>query len=187
MAQHTKNAMAQSLKKLLSKNTLDKITIQEIADDCDVNRQTFYYHFQDVYALIEWIVNNETLKALGSKSDTELWNSGFMQLLEMLRENKQLVTNLYRSISRERLEEYLGDIVYRYLYDIAITQSEGMAVTEEDKKFVAIFYKYPFVGLLLDWVKNGMIEEPQYLVDMVCIILKGNTKGALARLEIAKQ
>ena len=58
----TEKALAASLKKLLEKKTLDKITVKDITDDCGVNRQTFYYHFHDVYDWVEWIFTEEAKK-----------------------------------------------------------------------------------------------------------------------------
>ena len=58
MSQITKKAMASSLKKLLETKTLSKITVSDITDDCEINRHTFYYHFQDIYDLVEWIYRN---------------------------------------------------------------------------------------------------------------------------------
>ena len=55
MSQTTKRALAQSLKHLMEQKPLEKITVVDISEDCGVNRQTFYYHFQDIYDLIEWI------------------------------------------------------------------------------------------------------------------------------------
>ena len=51
----TKRALAASLKKLLAQKPLSKITIADITEDCGMNRMTFYYHFQDIYDLIDWI------------------------------------------------------------------------------------------------------------------------------------
>ena len=51
----TKKALASSLKNLMKKATLNQITVKDVVTDCGVNRQTFYYHFQDIYDLVEWI------------------------------------------------------------------------------------------------------------------------------------
>ena len=59
MSQITKRALAASLKRLLAEKPLSKITISDITDDCGINRMTFYYHFQDIYDLIEWICLDE--------------------------------------------------------------------------------------------------------------------------------
>ena len=54
MSQVTKRALEASLKNLLLQKPLSKITINDIAEDCGINRMTFYYHFRDIYDLIEW-------------------------------------------------------------------------------------------------------------------------------------
>ena len=60
----TKRALAASLKKLLAQKPLSKITIADITEDCGMNRMTFYYHFQDIYDLIDWICQEEGERAL---------------------------------------------------------------------------------------------------------------------------
>ena len=77
MAQTTKKAFAASLKKLLSQKPLDKIKISDITNDCAVNRQTFYYHFKDIYDLLEWVYTNEATRALGDKKTYDTWQEGF--------------------------------------------------------------------------------------------------------------
>ena len=78
MSEITKKALAESLKKLLSKNKLNKITIKEITEDCGVNRQTFYYHFKDIYDLLEWIYKNEVIQEIEEKTTYETWQQGFL-------------------------------------------------------------------------------------------------------------
>ena len=73
MSQITKKALAGSLKKLSLEKPLDKITVTDIAEDCQVNRQTFYYHFQDIYDLVEWIYTSEVAVALGDKRTYDTW------------------------------------------------------------------------------------------------------------------
>ena len=67
MSQITKNALATALKKLLSKKELSKITISNITEECGVNRQTFYYHFNDIYDLLEWIFTNEVIEEIDNE------------------------------------------------------------------------------------------------------------------------
>ena len=64
MSQITKRALASALKELLEHKPLNKITIADITEQCGVNRQTFYYHFQDIYALLEWIYTTDAQRLL---------------------------------------------------------------------------------------------------------------------------
>ena len=73
MANTTKRMLSLSLKKLLEKNTLDNITIQDITDDAEVSRKTFYYHFQDIYALLEWTLSEDCRHLLESKVKRGDW------------------------------------------------------------------------------------------------------------------
>ena len=59
MTNLTKRALADSLKKLLSRRPMDRITVQDVTDDAAVSRKTFYYHFHDIYDLMEWLVVDE--------------------------------------------------------------------------------------------------------------------------------
>ncbi len=81
MAQTTKRALAASLKKLLAQKPLDKITIVDIVTDCEVNRQTFYYHFQDIYDLMDWIFVSEATQVIQGKKTYNTWQQGFCRFL----------------------------------------------------------------------------------------------------------
>ena len=73
-------------------------------------------------------------------------------------ENKPFILNVYRSVKREQVENYLYSLTYQLIEGVVEEQSENLRVTEEQKKFIADFYKYSFVGVMLDWIKRGMKE-----------------------------
>ncbi len=77
MAQTTKRALEASLKKLLLKKPLNKITINDITEDCGVNRMTFYYHFKDIYDLVDWILVEDAAEALEGRQNFETWSEAF--------------------------------------------------------------------------------------------------------------
>ena len=90
MSQITKRALASALKELLEHKPLNKITIADITEQCGVNRQTFYYHFQDIYALLEWIYTTDAQRLLEGKRDGDTWQQGFLQVLKYIRDNRDL-------------------------------------------------------------------------------------------------
>ena len=96
MSEITKRAFASSLKKMLAKRPLEKIRVIDITEDCGVNRQTFYYHFKDIYDLLEWVYTNEATKALGGKKTYETWQQGFKQIFQYILNNKEGISNLYK-------------------------------------------------------------------------------------------
>ena len=154
MSQVTKRALEASLKKLLLEKPLHKITVSDITDDCGINRMTFYYHFKDIYDLVEWSCQEDASRALAGKKTYETWQQGLLQIFEAVQENKPFILNVYRSVSREQVENYLYKLTYDLLEGVVEEQARGMSVRSEDKAFIATLYKYMFVGLMLDWIRS---------------------------------
>ena len=179
MSEVTKRALEQSLKNLLSKKPITKITINDIAEDCGINRMTFYYHFKDIYDLVEWSCVEDARKALEGKKTYDTWQQGFLQIFEAVLANKIFIQNVYHSVSREQVEIYLYKLTYDLLIGVVEEKAENMNVREEDKQFIANFYKYAFVGLMLDWIKDGMKEDPQLIIDRLGLLIHGNVTHAL--------
>ena len=184
MSQVTKRALEQSLKNLLLKKPLTKITISDIAEDCGINRMTFYYHFKDIYDLVEWSCLEDARRALEEKKTCETWQQGFLQIFEAVQENKPFVLNVYRCVHREQVEKYLQPLVDRLLLDVIEEKSGGMVIRDEDKQFIAQIYAYVFIGLMLDWIKDDMREDPQQIVDRLARMLKGSLSAELSRFRL---
>jgi len=186
MSQITKKALAASLKHLLEQKPLSKITVTDITNDCEVSRHTFYYHFQDIYDLMEWIYQSEGEKALDGNITYDSWQQGMLQLFQYALDNKAIVINTYRSIRKDLLEQFLCRDTYRLLYQIIEEKSAGMRISEEHKKFIANFYKHAFVGLILDWVDAGMKTPPQRVVDDVSLLIQDEFIDALEKFRSDK-
>ena len=181
MSDLTKRALEQSLKNLLLQKPLHKITISDIADDCGINRMTFYYHFKDIYDLVEWSCQEDAAKALAGKKTYETWQQGFEQIFEAVLANKPFIMNVYHSVSREQVETYLYKLTYDLLEGVVEEQAAGMSVRPEDKAFIANVYKYAFVGLMLDWIKHDMKDDPNIIVDDLSVAIHGSVSAALER------
>lgn len=185
MSQVTKRALEASLKNLLLKKPLSKITINDITEDCGISRMTFYYHFKDIYDLVEWSCLEDAKRALEGKKTYETWQQGILQIFEAVLENKPFIINVYRSVSREHVENYLFRLTYDLLIGVVNEKSAGLTVREEDKEFIADFYKYAFVGVMLNWVKDDMKEDPHRIVDRISLIMHGNVTEALDKFRIS--
>lgn len=182
----TKRALEQSLKNLLLKKPLNKITIADITEDCGISRMTFYYHFKDIYDLVEWACLEDASRALQGKKTYETWQEGLLQIFYAVRENKPFILNVYRCVSREQVEKYLTLLTDRLLLGVIEELSAGMTVREEDKSFIAQIYSYAFVGLMLDWVRQDMRPEPEELVSRFALVIQDDLAGALARFRVDK-
>lgn len=108
MSTTTKRAFASSLKNKLQTKPLEKITVTDICEDCEVNRQTFYNHFKDIFDLVEWIYTVDADKAMDGKKAYQTWEEGFLHLFEYALKEKSFVIRPYPSISREHLENFFN-------------------------------------------------------------------------------
>lgn len=184
MSQVTKRALEQSLKNLLLKKPLTKITINDITDDCGINRMTFYYHFKDIYDLVEWSCLEDAKRALDEKKTYETWQQGLLQIFEAVEENKPFILNVYHCVHREQVEKYLQPLVDQLLLDVINEEVGDMTVRDEDKQFIAQIYSYIFIGLMLDWIKDNMHTDPQTIVNRLTKLIKGSMSEALSRFKI---
>ena len=184
MSQFTKRALEDSLKHLLLQKPLNKITINDIAEDCGINRMTFYYHFKDIYDLVEWACLEDAQRALDGKKSYETWQQGFVQIFRAVQENKPFVMNVYRCVDRAQVEKYLKPLTDNLLMGVIDEQAEGITVREEDKEFIARVYSYVFIGIMLDWIKDDMKADPKLIVDKLAILMKDSLADALRRFRI---
>ena len=175
MPQFTKYALENSLKKLLLQKPLNKITINDITEDCGINRMTFYYHFRDIYDLVEWVCLEDAY---------ETWQQGFVRIFDAVRENKPFIMNVYRCVSREQVEKYLTLLTDDLLMGVINELSAEMVVRAEDKAFIAQVHSYAFVGLMLDWIKDEMKQEPEALVNRFALVIQDDLPSALNRFRV---
>ena len=159
MSNVTKRALEASLKRLLLQKPLTKITINDIAEDCGISRMTFYY---------------------------DTWQEGFLNIFNAVLENKPFIVNVYRCVSREQIERYLYQLIHSLIIGVIEEKAEGMDVSERDKRLIADFYEYAFVGIMLDWISHDMKEDPKYLVDRVSTLIHGDITRALGKFRTDK-
>ena len=179
MSQTTKYALAASLKHLLLQKPLTKITINDIAEDCGISRMTFYYHFRDIFDLVEWACQEDAVRALKGKKTYDTWQEGFLNIFRAVEANKPFIMNVYRCVSRERIEQYLNPLIHNLILGVVEEKAAELPVSEEDKRFIASFYEYAFIGIVLEWIGNGMKEDPAAIVESTSRAVRGNIVRAL--------
>lgn len=180
----TKQLMAVSLKNKMEKTPFNKISIQNIVDGCSLTRQTFYYHFQDVYELLGWIYNNQTVEYLERNKGYKNWKEGYLEAFRFIENNKQFCLNTLHSIGRDHLDRFLFASTSAYIKQIIDELSEGIIVSDEKKKFIVDFYTPAFIALVAKWMEDGMKEKPENIVADVGILLDGTIVNALKLYEV---
>ena len=179
MSQTTKRALAASLKNLLLQKPLTKITINDIAEDCGISRMTFYYHFKDIYDLVEWTCAEDASRALAGRKTYDTWQEGFLSIFHAVQANKPFIMNVYRCVSRDRIEQYLNPLIHSLILGVVEEKAVGMDVGEADRQFIASFYEHAFIGVMLEWIGTGMKDDPAAIVDRTSRVVHGSILRAL--------
>ena len=172
MSDLTKKALAQSLKRLLDVKPLSKITISDVTEDCGVSRMTFYYHFHDIYDLIEWTCNQDFQKIQDGQKNYKTWQEGVMDIFKMLEVNHDFFYHVYHSPNHVDIDQFLFSKAYTIIYDIV--QEIRPDASEDLRRFFANYHKYAITEIMLNWLATGMKEEPARLVEKMNLILQGS-------------
>lgn len=180
----TRELLAGSLKKLMQKKPLSKITITEIVKDCGVNRHTFYYHFDDIYALVEWMFDQEAVELLRKSDNCLSWDEGVLLFLEYIKDNEHICRCALDSLGREHLQRFFYNDVVRISGKIVGELSDGLDVDERTKRFITEFYTSAIVETAIRWIRQGMRETPREIIRLLDITMRGNIKAALERAAV---
>ncbi len=182
MSELTKKALAQSLKETLKTKPFSKVTIGDICFGCGIRRQTFYYHFKDLPALVEWICTSEAENVLQNYKTYSSWQEGFYKIFLLALKEKEFIMNIYHSVSGDVLQRYLCCLTFPLLKNVVEQVASSLKlddVSEEDKTFVERFYTIAFVDVMLGWVAGDMKEDPRDIIEHLSPLVKGTVPNAL--------
>lgn len=182
MKQNAKDAIIDSFKQLLTKKSIDKITVKEICEHCDVNRQTFYNHFTDIMDVFKCIFYDKLAIEIAQNRTFETWTGGFMATMNFLKRNSKMILHVYNSSYWPETNAYLTNLSSRLLDDVVEECAFQMKVklNDKDQKFIVNFYRHVFNGLMIDWVSEGMEDEPEVILKKLLIMITGSIPRSVA-------
>ena len=184
MANFTKKAIKESFVKLLNEKPLAKISVKDIVEDCGINRNSFYYHFQDIPALLEEIITEQAEELIENYPEIESLEKGMEVATEFAIQNKMAVFHIYNSVNRDMYEQYTmrlcRHVVARYL-DVAFKDAN---VPAEDRELAVRLVSCALFGLVYDWLNSGMNEDRPADIKRVCELCKGIPEMIIERSKL---
>ncbi|MEA4847398.1 MAG: TetR/AcrR family transcriptional regulator C-terminal domain-containing protein [Clostridiaceae bacterium] len=179
----TKKMLCASLKKLMARKPLHKISVREITEDCNVNRQTFYYHFEDIYSLLKWMYQEEAIKLLAEHEGILIWQDGLLQLFKYLEANKAVCLCTLDSIEHQHLKRLLYDDIHDIIRRAVFYFGEDIPdKSEEYGEFLTQFYTVALAGMVECWLRGEIKQTPEELIRLIDITLKDQIWGARERI-----
>ncbi len=179
--QYTKNLIKKEFVKLLEEKSFNSITISMLSERCEINRNTFYYHYDDIYTLVKEILSDEIKKVNQEFNTSFSWEKSLIIASSFLLENKKAAQNLFSSIDKKETDTYLykicESVMCKYVENECITKN--IEASEEDKALVIDFYRAALVGLLDKWILDGMEKSPDDFVYRIGKLFDGNIERSL--------
>lgn len=176
----TERAIMDSFVKLLNQYPLDKITVKDIVSDCGISRNTFYYHYQDIYDLLR-ATFSAVLENVVSENVTT-WRESLMACTRFALDNRRAIYHVYHSANRDQLERYLNQVTGESMEKLIRYLTQGLTVSDEDIGYLTLFYKHAIVGILLEWLSNDMKADVEHVISRMAVLLEGNLRLSLERI-----
>ena len=187
VSEQTKLQLAAALKILMAQKSMDKITIAELTSLCNIRRQSFYYHFEDIYDLLRWMIENEAISLLKQQEGALLWKEGLLQLFRYLEENRTVCLCALKSVGRDHLRRFFEADIYAIIHRTIEQLTESIGVHNNLDSFVDVemlthFYVVALAGMIESWLLGEIDRTPEQLIQFVDIILNDQINGAAARI-----
>lgn len=158
MPPFAKRMIKSSFIKLLNERPISQITVKEIVDDCGVNRNSFYYHFQDIPSLLEEIVVELADKVIASQPEDASFEEQISGALNQIVKHKRAIYHIIRgSNSNSEFYELQLMRICEYVTRSYINSRDySVDVPEEDMEYIVNFMKNLTFGQIMDWIYHDM-------------------------------
>lgn len=173
MAVNMKSMIADAFMTLSKTKDVDKITVMDLVKACNISRQSFYYHFQDILEVLEWSVQQKFQEVLTHSLDTESMEDTLHTFIESSSEADALLQKLLHSKRREHIETMLVNSVRAYLKEMLVQKESNLDLSVSDAKIMLDFCSYGMVGLLLENCGKKSLDKEKLAQQMYRLISAG--------------
>lgn len=177
----TRQAFADALKQRMLRQPFSQITVSALVRDCGVNRKTFYYHFTDVYDLLNWMIQQDTLSVLSQFHLIREHDEAIAFVLDYIDQNEAILLNIYRSVGRDILRRYFHDEFIRIAQQL-VSEAEELQkkrFPENFKQFLCELLTEAVCGILLSSLTDPSLRDRTHITEYVTVILRCAITGSL--------
>lgn len=186
VSEQTKRELAAALKEAMAQKPLDKITISELTNACGMRRQSFYYHFEDIYDLLRWMFENEAISLLRQQEGALLWKEGLLQLFRYLEENRAVCLCALRSMGHDHIKRFFESDIYAIIHLTIEQLADEIGVRSHLDSFMDVetlthFYVVALASIMESWLLGEIDRTPEELIQFADTMLSDQVRGAAAR------
>lgn len=174
-SERTKWNLATALKEKMAKKPLEQITIQELTEQCGMQRRAFYYHFEDIYALVRWMFQEEAISLLKQREGSLLWQEGLLQLFHYLDENRAVCLCALRSPGHDALKRFFGTNL-EAIFGKEVEETAARLNLNLDPDGIPLFVS-ALGGIMESWLLGVFPDPPEKMVERINGFLESHIYG----------
>ena len=174
MADFTKKAIRDAFLELLEEKPLKQISVRDIVESCGINRNTFYYHYQDIPQLLESIISEDAQQLVTAHPDFDSMESCLNTIIDFAMQNKTMVMHIYKSVNRDVFEKHLWWVSEYVMTRYVDGLLHGRKISSADRETIIIYVKTVGFGLVLGWLETGMSDEIRTFTHRMCQLKLGD-------------
>ncbi|WP_308619098.1 TetR-like C-terminal domain-containing protein [uncultured Eubacterium sp.] len=184
MQQFTKKEIKLSMLRLLQSKPLDSIKVKNIIDDCSISRNTFYYHYDDIFDVLKEIFNEALEKVIETDASEFTWEDAFKKMAGSVLINKNIIYNIFSSKYFAEIEAYIvnamGILIASKIREQCI--AENHIISDENITIISTFYKHAVTGTFIEWIQKGMKTDPEEFIKKIGKIFPQNILNSIVLL-----
>ena len=166
MAKQTQKFIMSTFMQLLENESLDKITVRDIVEECEINRNTFYYHYSDIYDLLDDVFRVEAEKFLEQDvDDNTTFGEEYARAAQFVLKYRKAILHIYDSKKRDVLENYLETLAFSFINRFVKKESEGYGLSDDDVNYITGFYTHAIVGNTIEWIKRKLPSGQEKFIE----------------------
>lgn len=166
MAKQTQKFIMSTFMQLLENESLDKITVRDIVEECEINRNTFYYHYSDIYDLLDDVFRVEAEKFLEQDvDDNTTFGEEYARAAQFVLKYRKAIFHIYDSKKRDVLENYLETLAFSFINRFVKKESEGYGLSDDDVNYITGFYTHAIVGNTIEWIKRKLPSGQERFIE----------------------
>jgi Transcriptional regulator len=177
----TKQAFCNSLKELMKQKAFSKITVSELIRECNVNRKTFYYHFEDIYGLLKWILEQEAIEVVKHFDLLVDYKDALEFVIDYVKNNSFFLNCIYDSVGRDELKRFFSQDFIGLVEQI-IREAEKKCdcqISDVFRHFLSSLYTEGIAGMLINLFQNPELYQKESLISYFSIVIQNSIPAVI--------
>ena len=168
-----KRLIAQAAKTLLTQKGVSRLTVKDIVEECQITRQTFYYHFEDIPALFRWMLEREAERTVQESKAQGKGEARLRYLFVMAINALPYMKRGMQGSYAQELEQLLTQHFLNLFEQVCDEEGLYQNCTRFEVKLILRYHSQAMLGLFRNWTE----EDTKNLDQIVHTVFRLMTEG----------